>query len=129
MVSTALFTGLTGLRAEQSYIDIIGNNLANVSTAGFRASRATFSDILSMTLSGGSGPNGNFGGTNPMQIGYGTVVSTIDTDTSQGTFQDTGRPLDVALQGKGFFTLTDGTQQFYTRVGSFGVDSSHNLVD
>jgi flagellar hook protein FlgE len=129
MVSTALFTGLTGLRAEQSYIDVIGNNLANVSTAGFRASRATFSDILSFTLTAGSGPNGNFGGTDPMQIGHGTVVSTVDTDTSQGTFQDTGRPLDVALQGRGFFTLTNGLQQFYTRVGSFGIDSSHNLVD
>ncbi len=129
MVSTALFTGLSGLRVHQNYIDVIGNNLANVSTPGYRGSRATFSDILSFTVRAGSGPSGNLGGQNPMQIGHGAVISTIDTDTNQGTFQDTGRPLDVAIQGKGFFTLTDGTRQFYTRVGSFGIDSTRTLVD
>src|SRR5262245_12023052 len=117
MVTTALFTGLSGLRLHQNYIDVIGNNLANVSTAGFRGARATFSDILSFTMRAGAAPNGNFGGQNPLQIGHGAVMSTVDIDTSQGTFQDTGQPLDVALQGRGFFTLSDGTQRFYTRVG------------
>ena len=67
MVSTALYTGLSGLRVHQTYIDVIGNNLANVSTPGFRGSRATFSDLLSFTVRAGSGPNGNFGGQNPLQ--------------------------------------------------------------
>ncbi|MFK7738701.1 MAG: flagellar hook-basal body complex protein [Planctomycetota bacterium] len=129
MVSTALYTGLSGLRVHQSYIDVIGNNLANVSTPGFRGSRATFSDILSFTVRAGSGPNGNFGGQNPLQIGTGAVMASVDMDTSQGTLQDTGRSLDVALQGRGFITLTNGTQSFYTRVGSFGVDADRNLVD
>jgi len=129
MVSTALFTGLSGLRLHQNYIDVIGNNLANVSTPGFRGARATFSDILSFTLRTGSGPSGNLGGINPLQIGHGAAMSTVDIDTNQGTFQDTGRSLDVALQGRGFFTLTDGSQRFYTRVGTFGIDNDRNLVD
>ncbi|MCU0864386.1 MAG: flagellar hook-basal body complex protein [Planctomycetes bacterium] len=129
MVSTALYTGLSGLRVHQTYIDVIGNNLANVSTPGFRGSRATFSDILSFTVRSGSGPSGTFGGINPLQIGTGAVMATVDTDTNQGTLQDTGRTLDVALQGKGFFTLTNGTQSFYSRVGSFGIDADRTLVD
>ena len=129
MVSTALYTGLSGLRAHQTYIDVIGNNLANVSTPGFRGSRATFSDILSFTARTGSGPNGNFGGQNPMQIGTGTLMASIDVNTSQGTLQDTGRSMDVALQGRGFFTLTNGSQTFYSRVGSFGIDADRALVD
>ena len=129
MVSTALYTGLSGLRVHQTYIDVIGNNLANVSTPGFRGSRATFSDILSFTVRSGSGPNGNFGGVNPLQIGHGAIMATVDTDTNQGTLQDTGRTMDVALQGRGFFTLTNGVQTFYTRVGSFGIDSNRTLVD
>lgn len=129
MVSTALYTGLSGLRVHQAYIDVIGNNLANVSTPGFRGSRVTFSDILSFTVRSGSGPSANFGGLNPVQIGHGAVVSTIDTDLNQGTFQDTGRSMDVALQGRGFFTLTNGTQNFYTRVGTFGIDANRTLVD
>jgi flagellar hook-basal body protein len=129
MVSTALFTGLSGLRVHQNYIDVIGNNLANVSTPGFRGSRATFSDILSFTVRSGSGPNGNFGGINPLQIGHGAIMSTVDTDLNQGTFQDTGRSLDVAIQGRGFFTLTDGVQTYYTRVGTFGIDANRTLID
>jgi len=129
MVSTALYTGLSGLRAHQTYIDVIGNNLANVSTPGFRGSRATFSDILSFTVRTGSGPTGNFGGLNPMQIGTGTLLAGIDVDTNQGTLQDTGRSMDVALQGRGFFTLTNGSQTFYSRVGSFGIDANRSLVD
>ena len=129
MVSTALYTGLSGLRVHQTYIDVIGNNLANVSTPGFRGSRATFSDILSFTVRSGSGPNGTFGGINPIQIGTGANLATVDTNLSQGTLQDTGRSLDVAMQGRGFFTLTNGNQTFYTRAGSFGIDGARKLVD
>ncbi len=129
MVSTALYTGLSGLRVHQTFIDVIGNNLANVSTPGFRGSRATFSDILSFTVRSGSGPNGTFGGLNPLQIGHGAVLATVDTNLNQGTFQDTGRSMDVALQGRGFFTLSNGIQSFYTRVGTFTLDANRTLVD
>ncbi len=129
MVNTALFTGLAGLRSHQTHIDVIGSNLANVSTPGYRGARMTFSDILSFTVRPGSGPSGTFGGVNPMQIGLGASVGSIDVNTNQGTFQDTGRPLDIALQGKGFFTLSDGNQTYYTRVGTFGVDANRQLVD
>jgi flagellar hook protein FlgE len=129
MVSTSLFSGLSGLKANQRWMDVIGNNLANVSTPGFWGSRVTFSDVLSFTLSPGSGASGNYGGRNPTQIGLGTTIGSIDANTNQGTFLNTGRPLDVALQGKGFFTLSDGNRNFYTRVGSFGVDSNRKLVD
>ncbi len=129
MVSTSLFTGLSGLKANQRWMDVIGNNLANVSTPGFWGSRVTFNDVLSFTLSPGSGSSGNFGGRNPTQIGLGSMIGSIDANTNQGTFVNTGRPLDVALQGKGFFTLSDGKRTFYTRVGSFGVDSNRKLVD
>ena len=129
MVNTSLFSGLSGLRAHSRYIDVIGNNLANVSTPGYWSSRTTFSDILSFTISPGSRPTGNFGGSNPMQIGLGVGVASIDMSTQQGTFQDTSRALDVALQGKGFFTLTNGSQSFFSRAGSFGVDADRNLID
>jgi flagellar hook protein FlgE len=129
MVNTSLFSGLSGLRVHQQYIDVIGNNLANVSTPGFWGARITFADILSVTQTAGSGPSGNFGGTNPRQVGLGVGVGSIDLRTEQGTFQDTGRALDVAIQGRGFFTLNDGLRNIYTRVGTFGVDANRNLVD
>jgi flagellar hook protein FlgE len=129
MVNTSLYTGLSGMRAHQRYLDVIGNNVANVSTVGFWGSRASFSDILSYTIRPGSGPEGLFGGENPLQIGLGTRVSSIDLNTVQGTFTDTGRPLDVAIQGKGFFTLTDGVQTYFTRAGAFGIDGDRSLVD
>ena len=122
MVQTSLFSGLSGLRAHSRFIDVIGNNLANVNTPGYWSSRTTFSDILSFTIAPGSGPNGNFGGQNPLQVGLGVGVASIDMLTQQGTFQDTSRSLDVALQGKGFFTLTNGSQSFFTRAGAFGVE-------
>ncbi len=129
MVNTSLFTGLSGLRTHQRFIDVIGNNLANVSTPGFWGSRPTFSDILSFTVRPGSAPTDAFGGQNPMQIGLGSTVGSIDMRTNQGTFQDTGQPLDVALQGRGFFTLTNGSQSFFTRVGTFGLNADRTLVD
>ncbi|MCB9917132.1 MAG: flagellar hook-basal body complex protein [Planctomycetes bacterium] len=129
MVSTALFTGLSGLRSHQRFMDVIGNNLANVNTPGFWGSRVTFADLLSFTSSPGQGPSGSRGGKNPTQIGLGVQVGSIDANTNQGTFLNTGRSLDVALQGQGFFALTDGQQSLYTRVGSFGVDEQRRLVD
>ncbi len=129
MVSTSLFTGLSGLRSHQRFMDVIGNNLANVNTPGFWGSRVAFSDLLSFTMTPGNGPTSTTGGRNPQQVGLGAQVAAIDANTNQGTFLNTGRPLDVALKGQGFFTLTDGDRTYFSRVGTFGVDANRNLVD
>jgi flagellar hook protein FlgE len=128
-MTNALLSGLTGLRANQNYLDVIGNNLANSNTPGYKSSRVTFSDILSQTLRPASGPSSRLGGTNPLQLGRGAVISSIDQNFAQGSLLTTGRTLDLGVQGNGFFVLSDGNEQFFTRVGAFGLDSQENLVD
>lgn len=128
-MSTALTAALSGLRAHQFYLDVIGNNLANASTTGFQSSRVTFSDLFSETLSGGSAPTSNIGGIDPMQIGLGVGLGSVDINDLQGAIDNTGRPFDLALQGQGFFVLNSGTKNVYTRAGSFGIDKSNFLVD
>jgi flagellar hook protein FlgE len=128
-MTNALLSGLTGLRANQNYLDVIGNNLANSNTPGYKSSRVTFSDILSQTLKPASGPSSRLGGTNPLQLGRGAVISSIDQNFAQGSLLTTGRTLDLGVQGNGFFVLSDGVEQFFTRVGAFGLDSEENLVD
>ena len=128
-MTNALLSGLTGLRANQNYLDVIGNNLANSNTPGYKSSRVTFSDILSQTLRPASGPSARLGGTNPLQLGRGAVISSIDQNFAQGSLLTTGRTLDLGVQGNGFFVLSDGNEQFFTRVGAFGLDSEEYLVD
>jgi flagellar hook protein FlgE len=128
-MTNALLAGLTGLRANQNYLDVIGNNLANSNTPGYKSSRVTFSDILSQTLRPASAPTGRLGGTNPLQLGRGAGISSIDQNFSQGSLLTTGRTLDLGVQGNGFFVLSDGNEQFFTRVGAFGLDSDEFLVD
>ena len=111
------------------WIDVIGANLANSNTSGFKSSRALFSNLLSQTFSPGSPPSGTIGGTNPNQIGLGAQVSRVDRLHTQGSLAFTGRPLDLALSGAGYFMVSDGAQQLYTRNGSFGLDANANLVD
>src|SRR5262249_45835168 len=122
-MTNALLAGLTGLRANQDYLDVIGNNLANSNTPGDKSSRVTFSDILSQTLRPASAPTSRLGGTNPLQLGRGAEISSIDQNFSQGSLLTTGRTLDLGIQGNGFFVLSDGNEQFFSRVGSFGLDS------
>lgn len=122
-------SALSGLRAHRNWIDVIGNNIANSNTVGFKGTRATFSTALSQNLRFGSGPSGGFGGVNPTQIGNGTSsIRTLHTFT-QGALTSTGRVLDLSLEGNGFFTLTNDSGRFYSRVGTFGLDSENNLVD
>lgn len=128
-MSTALTAALSGLQAHQFYLDVIGNNLANASTTGFQSSRVTFSDLLSQTLSSGSAPTSNIGGIDPMQIGLGVGIHSVDINDLQGAINNTGRPFDLALQGQGFFVLNSGTKNVYTRAGAFGIDKSNFLVD
>ncbi len=129
-MTTSLYAALSGLRAHQNWIDVIGNNLANASTPGFKTARATFADSISQTLRFASGPIGNGGGRNPMQIGLCVQTAGIDRNFGQGALTSTGRIFDLAIEGRGFFALQDdGGGTTYTRVGTFGLDAVENLVD
>lgn len=129
MALNALFTGSTGLVANSTTLDIIGSNLANSNTTGFKAQRVQFNDLVYQTLNPGSGPSGNFGGVNPIQMGAGVEIGSIGTNLSQGNLTTTGRPLDMGLNGAGFFVLSDGTNTVYSRAGAFDVDAAGFLVD
>lgn len=125
----ALFTAVTGLKAQQTKLDVVANNIANVNTTGYRSSRILFQDLFSQQLSGPSAPAGNFGGTNPMQVGLGVQVGSIDVNHGQGSLITTGVNSDLAIQGNGFFVLSDGLTNVYTRDGSFTVNSVGTLID
>jgi flagellar hook protein FlgE len=128
-MSFALSAGVTGLQAHQKMIDIAGNNLANVNTTAFKSSRITFSELLSETIKKASSPTATVGGTNPQQMGSGVGVAGITPNMTQGNIVNTGNPLDLAIEGEGYFVLSDGQQDLYTRAGAFGVDADSNLVD
>jgi len=115
----SMFAAISGLKNHQTFMDVVGNNIANVNTTGFKQSRVTFQDILSQTLRGASGPQAGRGGVNGEQIGLGVLVSGIDTIQSQGTLQSTGKSTDMAIQGDGYFVMSDGKQNMFTRDGAF----------
>jgi len=115
----SMFAAISGLKNHQTFMDVVGNNIANVNTTGFKQSRVTFQDILSQTLRGASGPQGGRGGVNAEQIGLGVLVSGIDTIQSQGTLQSTGKSTDMAIQGDGYFVMSDGKENMFTRDGAF----------
>jgi len=128
---SSLFTAISGMRNQQTLLDVISNNVANVNTVGFKAGRVQFRDLLSQTIQGASGNNSttNQGGINPIQSGAGVSVAAIDTLQTQGTFQATGNSTDMAINGDGFFVTQTGNSQTYTRAGSFRFDSNGMLVD
>lgn len=124
----SLFSGVSGLKSHQTRMNVIGNNIANVNTTGFKSSRTTFADTLSQTLSGASAPQDNLGGTNPKQIGLGTGVASIDTIFTDGSVQSTGKNTDLCLSGNGLFIVKQGGQTYYTRDGAFAFDAKGNYV-
>ncbi|MCE5279019.1 MAG: flagellar hook-basal body complex protein [Planctomycetaceae bacterium] len=128
-MSNSLLSGISGLQAHQRMLDVAGNNLANVNTSAFKASRVTFAELLSQTLQEAGQPSATTGGTNPMQVGSGVQVASIDRNMNQGSLISTGQPLDMAIEGAGYFALNDGSRLVYTRVGGFAVDSQFYLVD
>jgi len=128
-MSFALMAGVTGLQAHQSMLDVAGNNLANINTIGFKSSNITFSELLSQIIKRASQPTATIGGINPQQIGSGVQVAGITPDMSQGNLLNTNSPLDLAVEGEGYFVLSDGSQNLFTRAGAFAVDSKSNLVD
>jgi flagellar hook protein FlgE len=126
----SLYSGVSGLGANLTNLDVIGNNIANSNTVGFKSGRVTFNEMLTQTIKSASRPvAGGLGGTNPQQVGLGTQVGSIDTNFNQGNFQTTGKKTDLAIQGAGFFILNDGTSNVYTRAGIFGLDSENTLVN
>ncbi len=127
----SMSTAVTGLRGHQQKLDVIGNNIANVNTIGFKMSQARFEDLLSQTIQGATGPDER-GGINPSQIGLGMRISSITDIHSQGAITTTDRDTDLAIEGAGYFVVSDddqGDNRFYTRAGSFGLDSNGNLVN
>ncbi len=125
----SMFSAISGLKNHQTFMDVVGNNIANVNTTGFKQSRVTFQDILSQTLRGASGPQGGRGGVNPSQVGLGVLISGVDTVQSQGTLQSTGKLTDMAIQGDGYFVMSDGKQQLYSRDGAFDLGIDGTLVN
>lgn len=125
----SMYSGIGGMRNFQTKLDVIGNNIANVNTYGFKKGRVTFKDIASQTMSGASSAQNNRGGTNAKQIGLGSAVATIDTIMTNSSLQTTGRLLDLGIDGDGFFVVKNGNQQYYSRAGNFDIDSVGNLVN
>jgi len=110
-------------------MDVIGNNISNVNTVGYKSSRATFQEIFSETLKGAGAPEGGRGGTNPQQIGLGISLASIDTLHTRGSIESTGYPLDLAIEGNGFFIVSDGGSPKFTRAGNFIRDTEGNIVN
>jgi flagellar hook protein FlgE len=124
----SLISSVAGLRNHLVKLDVIGNNIANVNTLGFKAGRITFKDTMSQLLSGASRPIGDLGGINPMQLGTGMAVGSIDSIMNQGVLESTGNITDLAVQGEGFFIISDGLQNYYSRSGAFQFDGNGKLV-
>jgi len=124
-----MLSAVAGLTVHQTMLDVTGNNLANANTNGFKSSRVTFAETLSNTIAEATQPTENVGGTNPQQIGSGVAISTVDRDMTQGNLVNTGKALDMAIDGEGYFVLNDGDSDVFTRVGAFAVDSDYYLVD
>ncbi len=142
----SMFSGVSGLRAHQNKMDVIGNNIANVNTVGFKSGRVTFKDSIYQSISGSSAGNNVYGGSNPSQIGYGSQVSAISVNFANGTYEPTGYGTDCMINGSGFFIVgpkledmdtglsneIDGnqiSQMYLTRVGEFTIDGDGYLVD
>ncbi len=127
----SMYSGVAGLRTHQTRMDVIGNNIANVNTVGYKSQSALFAELLYQNSSAASGPNDETkrGGINPKQVGLGTKMASISTNiTLPGSMETTNNPFDVCITGDSFFIVNDGRSNFFTRDGSFKVDAAGNLV-
>ncbi|NAP01044.1 flagellar basal body rod protein FlgG [Halomonas sp. MG34] len=125
----SMSAGISGMKNFQTKLDVIGNNIANVNTSGFKKGRVTFQDMMSQTTAGAQAATDTRGGVNPSQVGLGSQLGTIDNIHTQGFRQTTNSPLDFALEGDGMFVVQDGNQTFYTRAGNFYLDSEGAIVN
>src|SRR5439155_9900430 len=127
-LASALTTALTGMQAAETQVDIVGNNLANSQTVGFKASEAAFATQFLQTQSLGSGPTATDGGTNPRQTGLGTRVARLTPDFTQGTNEVSSRPVDLEIQGDGSFIVRSSSgEQQYTRDGQLQTNADNEL--
>lgn len=124
----SMYSGISGMKANQTKMDVVGNNVANVGTTAFKKSSVRFADALNQSMIYASAPTGTMGGVNPGQVGIGTKVVGIAKFMTQGSLQPTGRPTDMAIDGDGFFVVEGNNQVAYTRDGSFSLDKNGNLV-
>ncbi len=127
----SMFSGVSGLRTHQVKMDVIGNNIANVNTVGYKATSAQFAESFSQILRGAGSPQGGRGGTNPQQVGLGVQVSSLDVNHTKGSAQRTDRPLDLMIDGNGFFCVTNDPNfenKYYTRAGNFSTDELGYVV-
>ncbi|MTH52749.1 flagellar basal body rod protein FlgG [Bacillus mangrovi] len=130
----SLYSGISGMKNFQTKLDVIGNNISNVNTHGFKKGRTIFQDLYSQSVSGASAPAAGLGGTNPRQVGLGSQLAAIDTIHTGGSMQTTGRNLDLAISGDGFFQVGESnggafTNISYTRAGNFYLDNAGNIVN
>ena len=125
----SLYSGVSGLQNHQTRMDVIGNNISNVNTTGFKRGRVNFQDMISQQVAGAAKPTEELGGVNPKDVGLGMTISTIEQVFTQGNLQSTGVGTDVAIRGNGFFILKNGDESFYTRNGVFGRDRDGTLVN
>ena len=127
----AMFDSISGLQSHNTWLDVIGNNISNVNTVAYKSSRVEFADQFSQTLFGGVGDNaaGNLGGVDPLQVGLGTRVASIETLFAQGPTLNTGNATDISIQGDGFLVAKNGSSTYLTRAGNLSFDSAGNLVD
>ncbi len=125
----SLYAGVSGMQNHQTRMDVIGNNVSNVNTTGFKRGRVNFQDMISQQTAGAASPTDELGGVNPKEVGLGVSVASIDTVFTQGNLQSTGITTDIAIQGNGFFVMKSGEESFYTRAGTFGVDENGTLVN
>ena len=127
----SLYSGVSGLKVHQTKMDVIGNNIANVNTVGYKSSRVTFTEVFQQTTQSATGANAetNRGGTNAMQIGLGSSVGSISCDpTDEGSSQRTDNPYDLMISGDNFFIVNDGSMNYFTKVGAFTTDAAGYLV-
>ncbi len=125
----SLYTSVSGLKGHLIALNVFGNNISNINSIGFKGARVTFRETLVQTIKGATRPSGGLGGTSPVQIGLGMGVGSIDSILSQGVLQNTGVTTDLGINGEGFFILSDGEREYYSRVGSFSYDANGNLID
>lgn len=128
----SMYSGISGLKNFQTKLDVIGNNISNVNTYGFKKGRVVFKDLISQTTAGATGPSAARGGVNAKQVGLGSQLAAIDTVTTGGSLQTTGRILDLAVSGDGYFRVGPATAAAtdisYTRAGNFYLDSAGDIV-
>lgn len=125
----SMYAGISGMRNFQTKLDVVGNNIANVGTVGFKKGRVTFQDMLSQTTAGAQAPTATRGGVNPAQIGLGSQLGSIDNIHTQGFRQTTNNPLDFALEGDGMFIVRSGNAEYFTRAGNFYLDMNGSIVN